>query len=90
MTTKNEIAAIVAGETGMTKADAAAAVNSTIDAIAGSLIAGVKVQIAGLGVFGVKATAARKGRNPASGQVVDVPAGKKITFKPASDLKGRL
>ncbi|AMX93713.1 MULTISPECIES: HU family DNA-binding protein [Mesorhizobium] len=90
MTTKNEIAAIVAGETGMTKADAAAAVNATIDAIAGSLIAGIKVQIAGLGVFGVKATAARQGRNPRTGDTVQIAAGKKITFKPGADLKARL
>lgn len=90
MTTKTEIAARVAADTGMTKADAASAVNSAIDAISSALVAGEKVQISGLGIFGVKATAARKGRNPSNGTVVDIPAGRKITFKPASDLKNRL
>ncbi|TJW14376.1 MAG: HU family DNA-binding protein [Mesorhizobium sp.] len=90
MTTKTEIAARVAADTGMTKADAASAVNATIDAIAAALVAGDKVQMAGLGVFGVKATAARQGRNPRTGETVNIAAGRKVTFKPAADLKGRL
>lgn len=90
MTTKNEISARVAAETGMTKVDAATEVNSMVDAIADTLVSGEKVQIAGLGVFSVKATAARQGRNPRTGDTVQIAAGRKVTFKPAADLKGRL
>ncbi|MER9768955.1 HU family DNA-binding protein [Mesorhizobium sp. M0189] len=90
MTTKTEIAARVAADAGMTKADAAVAVNAMVDAIADTLVTGEKVQIAGLGVFTVKATAARQGRNPHTGASIPIAAGRKITFKPAADLKGRL
>ncbi len=90
MTTKNELAAQVASRAGMTKADAAAAVNSMVDAIADTLVNGEKVQIAGLGVFTVKATAARQARNPRTGETVNIAAGRKISFKPGADLKARL
>ncbi|AZO29335.1 HU family DNA-binding protein [Mesorhizobium sp. M1B.F.Ca.ET.045.04.1.1] len=90
MTTKTELAARVAAATGLTKADSAAAVNSLIDAIADTLISGEKVQLAGLGIFNVKATAARQGRNPHTGATVAIAAGRKVTFKMAADLKGRM
>jgi len=87
---KTDIAEAVASATGLAKSAANDAVGHTIEAIVKALQSGSKVQLPGLGVFLVKQTAARRGRNPATGEAIDVPAGKKLTFKPASDLKERL
>lgn len=90
MTTKSDIVAAVAASLGKPQSLTKDFVDASIDAIATALVAGEKVQIAGLGVFEVKATKARTGRNPQTGQPVPIAAGKKLAFKAASDLKGRL
>ena len=51
---------------------------------------GNKVRIAGLGVFQVKKRAARKGRNPASGEPIKIKATKRVGFAVARDLKAKL
>lgn len=84
---KSELAASVAANLGSTKESAAKAVTAVVGEIAAALANGNKVILSGLGVFDVKATKARVGRNPATGESVDIPAGRKIVFKPASDLK---
>lgn len=89
-TNKAELASRVAATLMITKAEATNAVNGVFDKLADALASGEKVQIPGLGTFIVKATAARKARNPITGAAVDVPAGKKVAFKPAADLKARL
>lgn len=84
---KSELAASVAANLGSTKESAAKAVTAVVGEIAAALANGNKVILSGLGVFDVKATKARIGRNPATGESVDIPAGRKFVFKPASDLK---
>lgn len=49
-----------------------------------------KVPVAGVGTFHVKTTKARTGRNPATGQPIEIPAKKKVTFKASSELDGTL
>lgn len=90
MTTKSDIIEAVSAATGQTKTATKEIVDSAFATLAAALVQGDKVQIAGLGTFAVKDTAARVGRNPASGAAVEIPAGKKISFKPASDLKASL
>lgn len=90
MTTKSDIIEAVSAATGHTKSATKEIVDSAFAKIGDALVRGDKVQIAGLGTFAVKDTAARVGRNPATGAAVDIPAGKKLTFKPASDLKASL
>lgn len=90
MTTKSEIIDAVASALGQPKGTTKDIVDGAFGYVANALVAGEKVQIAGLGVFEVKATAARLGRNPATGEPVNIPAGKKISFKPAADLKAKL
>jgi DNA-binding protein HU-beta len=90
MTTKSDIASRVAEEVGLTKVQAASAVNSFIDAIGDSLAEGKRVQIAGLGIFTPKETKARIGRNPKTGDPVQISAGRKVSFKMAVDLRGRI
>lgn len=55
-------------------------------AISGELISGNKYTIAGLGTFNVKVRAAKKGRNPQTGEVVDIPEHKAVTFKPSPNF----
>lgn len=90
MTTKSDLIEAVASSTGSTKSTTKEIVDATINHIASSLLQGDKIQIAGLGTFAVKDTAARAARNPRTGETVNLPAGRKITFKPAADLKAKL
>ncbi len=89
MITKTNLAESLA-VTGVTKTVAAATVDLVLAAIADALAAGNQVKLAGIGTFTVKDTKARMARNPQSGEPVPVPAGKKVAFKIASDLKARL
>ena len=65
-----------------------------LDAVLGSIAAGVKkdgkVQLIGFGTFAVKSRAARQGRNPKTGQAMQIPASKTVGFKCSSNLKGSL
>ena len=87
---KDELAADVAARLGLSKAAAADTVTAVTASISSLLKGGDDVRLRGLGTFVVKYTKARKGRNPATGEVKDIPAGKKVAFKVASDLKGAL
>lgn len=89
MTTKTDIAAAVAEKIQMPKSDAQRAVDAAFEVIAEKLKTG-RVHIGGFGIFVVKATAARKGRNPSTGVAIDIPAGRALKFKPAAELKGRI
>jgi DNA-binding protein HU-beta len=61
-----------------------------IQAIADAASRGEEVAINGFGKFKVKDTAARQGRNPATGATIDIAAAKKLTFTPAKAVKDRL
>ena len=84
---KTELIAAVAEKAGLTKKDAERAVNATIDAITESLAKGDKVQVSGLGSFEVKNREARTGRNPQTGETIQIAASKLPTFKAAKALK---
>jgi DNA-binding protein HU-beta len=66
---------------------AVAVVDVVIGQIRDTLAQGGEVSIASLGKFRVKATKARTARNPQTGETVQVPAKKKVVFRPAKDLK---
>ena len=87
---KNEVIVEVAKELGVSQKDTRDIVELFIDksigAIAG-LNVGEKFSIPGLGAWHMKATNARKARNPKTGESVDVPASQRVTFKSASTLK---
>lgn len=90
MTTKSDIAAAVAEKIQMPKSDALRAVDAALDIIGEKLAGGDRVHLGGFGIFSVKPTKARKGRNPSTGEPVDIPAGRALKFKPAAELKGRI
>ncbi len=68
------------------KQDAALALDATLNAIK-KTVAREKVQIVGFGTFETKLRAPHKGRNPRTGEVIQVPASRSVTFKPAAALK---
>ena len=84
---KTELIAKVAELTDLSKKDASKAVDAVFDAISDSLQGGDKVQLVGFGNFEVKSREARKGRNPQTGQEIDIPASKIPTFKAGKSLK---
>lgn len=87
MANKAELVNDVASATGLTKKDATAAVDAVFSSIQASLAKGDKVQLIGFGNFEVRQRAARKGRNPQTGQEIQIPASKVPAFKPGKALK---
>ena len=83
---KSELVAAVAAQAGLTKAQAQKAVEATVDAIAGALKGGDKVQLVGFGTFSVVEKAAREGANPATGAKIQIPAKKVAKFKAGAGL----
>lgn len=84
---KNELVAAVSEKTGMTKVDAESAVVAVVDSVVAALVAGDKVAVAGLGTFTVKDRAARKGRNPQTGEEIEIAASRAVSFKASKSLK---
>ena len=72
---------------GGTKADAERAVEAIIDSIVDALKRGEEVSIAGLGIFEAKMRAARTGRNPRTGETIQIPAMRVPKFRAAKALK---
>ncbi len=85
--TKAELVAEIAKQAGITKKEADAALKAAVAAISEALKKGERIAIPGLGIFSVKERAARKGRNPRTGEVIEIPARKVVAFKPAKDLR---
>ena len=77
--TKQQLIEQVAGATGQSRADVESVYDTIIEKSAGSLAAGEKVEMRGLGIFEVKETKTRTGRNPGTGKPIEIPAGRKAT-----------
>jgi len=88
--TKQELAQKVAADTDLSGTDAKNAVDATFDAIAGELANGGEVAVAGFGKFSVSKRAAREGRNPATGETIQIGASNAAKFSAASALKKSL
>lgn len=84
---KMELINKVAENTGLKKKDAELAVNSVFDIIEEALSTGEKVQVIGFGTFETRSRAARSGRNPQTGEVIEIPASTVPAFKPGNKLK---
>ncbi|MEO0884089.1 MAG: HU family DNA-binding protein [Pseudomonadota bacterium] len=84
---KGDLTKAVATTTGLSNADAGAAVDAVFDAIADSVKKREKVSIAGFGTFEAKTRGAREGRNPATGEKIKIPEKTSAAFKPATALK---
>jgi DNA-binding protein HU-beta len=84
---KTELIAAIAKEAGLTKADAAKALNAITDSVTGALKAGDSVTLIGFGTFKVSARAARTGRNPQTGKEIKIAARKSPAFTAGKALK---
>jgi DNA-binding protein HU-beta len=74
----------------MSKADARKAVDALMAAIVAAAAKGEEVSLAGFGKFKVKDSPAREGRNPATGEAMQIAASRKLTFTPAKAVKDAL
>ena len=88
--TKNELGEQIAERTGMSASQARQVVEAAIEVISDELAGGGEVAIAGFGKFSVSHRAARQGRNPSTGQTIQIAASKAAKFSAASALKKRL
>lgn len=84
---KTELINAVAEKSSLSKKDATSAVDAVFEAITDSLQNGDKVQLIGFGNFEVRERAARKGRNPQTGEEIEIAASKVPAFKPGKALK---
>ena len=84
---KTELVAAVAAKADLSKKDAEAAVKAVIDSVSEALADGDKVALVGFGTFEVKTRAARTGKNPRTGEAIEIPAAKVPSFKAGAALK---
>ena len=84
---KTELVNAVAEAAELSKKDASKAVEAVFESIQTALADGEKVQLIGFGNFEVRERAARKGRNPQTGEEIDIAASKVPAFKPGKALK---
>lgn len=83
---KKEIVAYVAEKAKLSKKDAEAAVNAVFEGITEALKTNGKIQLVGFGSFEVKERAKRMGKNPATGETIEIPASKVLSFKAGKSL----
>ncbi len=84
---KADLVSSVADRAGMSKKDAERAVNAMVEAIEEALTKGDKVSLVGFGTFEVRERAARIGRNPRTGDTLEIAGGKVPAFKAGKALK---
>ena len=84
---KTELVAAMAEQTNLAKKDAEAALKAFIDVVSEELKKGEKVQLVGFGTFEVSERAAREGRNPQTGETMEIKASKTPKFKAGKALK---
>ena len=84
---KTELIAAVAEKAGISKKDADAAVNTTLDTIVEMVAAGDKVQLVGFGTFEPRERSAKTGKNPRTGESIEIPASKIPAFKACKAFK---
>ncbi len=84
---KNELIGVVAERADLTKGQAGEAVDAVLDAVTSTLKSGGDVRLVGFGTFAVTRRKATKGRNPATGAEIDIPASNQAKFKPGKALK---
>ena len=85
--TKDELVDAIANEAAISKNDAATALKAMTSAISGALANGQDVALVGFGTFSVTQRAARDGRNPRTGESIQIPASRAVKFKAGKGLK---
>ena len=88
--TKKEIVKSISEEIGLTQLKTKEIVQKTFDAIIDALSTEGRIELRNFGVFEVKKRAARKARNPRTGDQVEVPEKYVVTFKPGKEMEARV
>jgi integration host factor subunit beta len=88
--TKKEIVKTISDEIGLTQLKTKEIVQKTFDAIVETLVEDHRIELRNFGVFEVKRRAARKARNPRTGEKVFVPAKFVVTFKPGKEMEEKV
>ena len=88
--TKKEIVKTISEEIGLTQLKTKEIVQKTFDAIVETLVADGRIELRNFGVFEVKDRAARKARNPRTGERVEVPEKSVVTFKPGKEMEEKV
>ncbi|HZY79675.1 MAG TPA: HU family DNA-binding protein [Cyclobacteriaceae bacterium] len=88
--TKAELISKIAEDAGVTKATAGVALESFLEGVTKTLKSGDKLTLVGFGTFSVSKRAARKGRNPFTGEEIKIKAKKVAKFKASKELSGKL
>lgn len=84
---KTQLIQMLADKTGASKKDAAMQLEAVVETLTTLLRKGEKINITGLGIFKVADRKAREGRNPRTGETIQIPASKKLRFTPSKVLK---
>jgi len=84
---KSDLVEAMAADAGISKAAAAKALDSLMNNVKNTLKDGGKLALVGFGSFAVKQRAARTGRNPQTGETIQIAARNVVSFKPGSELK---
>jgi DNA-binding protein HU-beta len=85
----SELADAVASAANLSKVDARKVVEAVFAAIVDAAAAGEEVSLTGFGKFKVKESAAREGRNPSTGETIQIAASRKLGFSPAKAVKDK-
>ena len=88
--TKADIVEVVHNRTGFSKKESSEAVESILDILKEVLEQGEKVKLSGFGNFVIRSKEVRKGRNPKTGQEMEISARSVLTFKPSQKLKDHI
>lgn len=87
---QTHLVAAVVTRTGLSRKQACTAVKAILDSVTQSLKEGEPVDLRGLGTLEVRPTAPRTGVRPATGEKIELPAGRKVVFRITPDLQGQL
>ncbi len=85
--TKQEVAAMLRDRTGISQKQAVEAVEIFLDSVKDALKGGEKVSLVGFGTFYLKPKEARSGRNPRTGERIQIPAKAVVAFKPGKEFR---
>ena len=87
---KSDLVDAISGRAGVPKSQAQTIVEDVLEVIAEGLTKGDKIDLRGFGTFSVRDSAARTGRNPQTGEPIQIPARKQPAFKPGKELRDRV
>lgn len=85
---KAELVDSIAGKSGLSKADAAKALDALVESVTEGLSNGDRISLVGFGSWSVEQRGARMGRNPRTGDAIQIPAKKIVKFKAGAGLSG--